>query len=83
MVNTTFAKGHHAQTRRTARNFFIFHTVAVHLINNYTLLIVTGEDDIAMFDSRRYSNIEYYSLHFQNHSIWPPARGGRWTTNPS
>ncbi len=31
MVNTTLAKGHHAQTRRTARILLIFHMVAVSL----------------------------------------------------
>jgi hypothetical protein len=31
-VNTTLAKGHHAQTRRTARNFLMFHTIAVRQI---------------------------------------------------
>jgi hypothetical protein len=31
--NTTLAKGHHAQTRRTARKFLLmFHTIAVRLI---------------------------------------------------
>jgi hypothetical protein len=30
-VNMTLAKGHHAQTWRTARNLLIFHTVAVRL----------------------------------------------------
>jgi hypothetical protein len=52
----TLAKGHHAQTRRTARNLLIFHTVAVRL-NNKRYIIMTGEDDIARFDSRRYSNL--------------------------
>ncbi len=51
----TLAKGHHAQTRGTARIFLIFHTVAVHLNNNGTLLFVTGEGDIARFNSRRYT----------------------------
>jgi hypothetical protein len=35
--------------------FLIFHTIAVHPTINCTLLFVTGEDDIARFDSRRYS----------------------------
>jgi hypothetical protein len=35
-------------------NFF-FHTVAVCLNNNGTLLYVTGEDDIARFDSHQYN----------------------------
>jgi hypothetical protein len=56
MVNMTHVKGHHAETQCTARNFLIFHTIAVRPINNYTLLFVTGEDDIARFDSRRYNN---------------------------
>jgi hypothetical protein len=56
----TLARGHHAQTGRTARNFFIFHTVAVRLIKNCTLLFLTGEDDIARFDSQRYSYKEKY-----------------------
>ncbi len=42
--------------RCTARHFLIFfHTVAVCLNNNGTLLYVTGEDDIARFDSHRYN----------------------------
>ncbi len=32
MVNTTLAKGHRAQTQRTARNCLMFHMVAVRLI---------------------------------------------------
>ncbi len=55
MVNKTLAKGHHTQTWHTARNFFMFHTVAVHLYKNCTLLFLTGEDDIARFDSRKYN----------------------------
>ncbi len=31
-VNTTLAKGHHAQTQRTAKIFFMFYTIAVRLI---------------------------------------------------
>jgi hypothetical protein len=33
----------------------MFHTVTVRLIKNFTLLFLTGEDDIARFDSRQYS----------------------------
>jgi hypothetical protein len=51
----TLAKGHHAQTRGTATNYLIFHTVAVRLNNNGTLLFVTGEDDTARFDSLQYT----------------------------
>ncbi len=54
MVNTTLARGHHAQTRCTARNFLMFHTVSVRPNKNCTLLFLTGEDDIARFDSRHY-----------------------------
>jgi hypothetical protein len=55
MVNTTLARGHHAQTWRTARNFLTFHTVAVLLNQNFILLFLTG--DIARLDSQRYKNI--------------------------
>ncbi len=55
MVNTTLAKGHHAQTQRTAWNFLFFHIIAVRLNDNGTLLFLTWEDDIARFDSRRYN----------------------------
>jgi hypothetical protein len=54
----TLTMGHHAETRRTARNFLIFHTIAVRPLINRTLFIVTGEDDTARFDSRRYSNYD-------------------------
>jgi hypothetical protein len=56
MVKMTFAKDHHAPTRRTARNFLMFHMAAVRLNENCTLLFLTGEDVIARFDSRRYSH---------------------------
>jgi hypothetical protein len=51
----TLAMGHHAEIRCTAKNFLTFHTVAVHPTINCTLFFVTGEDDIARFDSRRYT----------------------------
>jgi hypothetical protein len=50
------AMGHNAETLRTARNFLNFHMVAVRPTKHCTLLFVTREDDIARFDSRRYSN---------------------------
>ncbi len=53
MVNTTLAMGHHAENRRTAKNYFSFHTVAVHPVITIHFF-VTGEDDITRFDSRRY-----------------------------
>jgi hypothetical protein len=56
MVKMTLAKGHHAPTRRTARNFLMFHMPAVRLNENCTLLFLTGEDVIARFDSRQYSH---------------------------
>ncbi len=40
MVNMTLAKGHHAETQRTARIFLIFHTVAVHPINKLYMYII-------------------------------------------
>jgi hypothetical protein len=55
MVNRTLAMGHHAETRLTARNFLIFHMIAVRPTINRTLLFVTGEDNIARFDSLRYN----------------------------
>jgi hypothetical protein len=54
--------GHLAETRHTARNFLIVHTIAVCPTINCTLLFVTGEDDIARFDSRRYRYIQPYLL---------------------
>ncbi len=36
--------------------FFMFHTIAVRLIKNCTLWLLTGEDDIARFNSWRYRN---------------------------
>ncbi len=57
MVNTTLAKGHHAQTQHNARNLLMFHTIAVHLIKT-TLFFVTGDDNIARFDSWRYMKDE-------------------------
>jgi hypothetical protein len=43
-VNTTLAKGYHAQTLRTARNLLIFsHDSSTPI--NYTLLFFTGKDD--------------------------------------
>jgi hypothetical protein len=50
----TLARGHHAQTWRTDRKFLMFHMVAVRLNKNYTLLFLTGEDNIARFNSRQY-----------------------------
>ncbi len=38
-VNMTLAKGHHAETRCTARNFLIFHTIAVRPINKLYIII--------------------------------------------
>ncbi len=43
-VNTTLSKGHHAQTRHTARNFLIFSHHSSTPIR-YTLLFLTGEGD--------------------------------------
>jgi hypothetical protein len=37
----------------------MFHTIAVRLNKNYTLLFLTGEDDIARFDSRQYSYAQH------------------------
>jgi hypothetical protein len=34
--------------------------VAVRLNKNHTLLFLTGEDDIARFDSRRYSFVSIF-----------------------
>jgi hypothetical protein len=47
------AKGHHPETRRTARNFLFFSLTAVCQQDLY-IIFVTGEDDIAGFDSQRY-----------------------------
>jgi hypothetical protein len=52
----TLVMGHHAETQHTARNFLFFHFIAVRPSTNCTLLFVTGGDDIARFDSRRYRN---------------------------
>ncbi len=41
-VNTTFAKGHHAQTWRTTRNFLMFQTIAVHQIKLYIIIFDWG-----------------------------------------
>jgi hypothetical protein len=43
-VNTTLVKGHHAQTRRTPRNFLFFHTIAVRPINKLYIIIFDWED---------------------------------------
>ncbi len=65
----TLVKGHHAQTRRTARNFYFFHTVAVRLINKLYIIICDKEDDIARFDSRRYTYIHVHdNIHFHIHT---------------
>jgi hypothetical protein len=47
--------GHQAQTRCTARNFLMFHTIAVRLTKYIHCFFVTEEDDKARFDSRWYS----------------------------
>jgi hypothetical protein len=44
MVNTTLAKGHHAETLRTARNFLFFHMPAVRP-ELYNIIFLTGEDE--------------------------------------
>jgi hypothetical protein len=43
MVNMTLAKGHHAQTRHTARNVLIYHTIAIRPFSTYYYFL-TGED---------------------------------------
>jgi hypothetical protein len=54
MVNTTLVRGHHAQTRRTAGNFLIFHTVTVSLNNKRYIII---------FDwGRRYSQVRFPAI---------------------
>jgi hypothetical protein len=53
----TLAKGHHAQTRRTARNFFSHDSSMPNKTVHYYFF--TGEDDIARFDSRRYNIYRY------------------------
>ncbi len=52
--------GHQAQTRRTARNFLMFHTIAVRLTKYIHCFFVTGEDDIARFDSWRYTKVHIF-----------------------
>ncbi len=53
IVNATLARGHHADTGCTARNFFNF--VYNYSTPNKTVhYYLTGEDDIARFDSQRY-----------------------------
>ncbi len=47
--------GSSSQTRRTARNFLMFHQIAVSLSKYIHCFFVTGEDNIARFDSQRYS----------------------------
>jgi hypothetical protein len=68
MVNMTLTMGHHAETWRTARNVLIFHKVAVRPTINCTIFFVTGEDDIARFDSRQYTVDQcfYFQLTFCN-----------------
>ncbi len=56
MVNTTLTKGHHAQTWRTARIFFYVSHGSSMPNKNCTLIFLTGEDDIARFNSRWYNN---------------------------
>ncbi len=41
-VNTTLAKGNHAQTRCTARNCLMFHTAAVRLTKTVHYYFLTG-----------------------------------------
>jgi hypothetical protein len=50
-VNATLARGHHAQTRRTARNFFnlIYNSSTPNKTVHYYFFI--REDDIARFNS--------------------------------
>jgi hypothetical protein len=43
-VNTTLARGHHAETWRTARNFFFFHTLAIGP-KLFNIIFLTGEDE--------------------------------------
>ncbi len=54
MVNTTIARGHHAQTWRTARNFLMFHMVAVRLIKTVHYYFWLG---------RQYSQVRFPALH--------------------
>ncbi len=55
-------KGHHAETRRTARNFLIIHTIAVRPINKLYIIICDWGNDIARFDSHRYSDHDSIEL---------------------
>jgi hypothetical protein len=57
MANTTLAKDHHAETRRTARNVQFFHTIAVRLLN-CTLLFLPGEDE---YSQDRFPAIQLFS----------------------
>ncbi len=65
-VNTTLAKGHLVKTRSTDRKFLMFHTISVRLIKTVHYSFLTGEDDIARFNSRRYS-VHYSTLHNMLH----------------
>jgi hypothetical protein len=57
MVNVTLARGHHAQTRHTARNFFNFRYDISMPNKTVHYYFLTGEDDIARFDSWQYTPI--------------------------
>ncbi len=46
--------GHHAETQRTVKNFLLF-TRKQYANNKLYIIFVTGEDNIARFDSRRYN----------------------------
>jgi hypothetical protein len=70
-VNTTLARGHHAQTRHTSRNFSnLLHDSSMpnETVRYYFL---TGEDDTARFDSRRYNKVShslvYWVWSFSHH----------------
>jgi hypothetical protein len=61
MVNMTLSKGHYAQTRHTARKYFNVSHDSSTPYKNLTLLFLTGEDDIARFDSRQYRDVWWVS----------------------
>jgi hypothetical protein len=54
-INATLVRGHHAQTWRTARNFLNFIDDSNMPNKTVHYYFLTGEDDIARFDSRQYT----------------------------
>jgi hypothetical protein len=89
MVNTTFAKGHHAPTRRTARNLPTFSHASSTPNSLYIIIFCLGKTTIARIDSWRYMALNpcsslsiipiihhFFTYHLQNYFelfAYPPS----------